>query len=325
MQKTANSSTQTRQNTVVQTGPKTEDGKKVSSKNAQQYGIFTKGYLAFEDHEQLDQQYYALCKQWGATDPTRQIMVRGMHQVALSANRLALAQQQMIDAAMQSPNVRAQFAELAQMDAITGHNLPSWFFQEPEHPEKAKAIFVAEVWDEASELKAYYSDRLVAEVQTRYPNLHRYVMQSEKVGTSFTMAMGQRYKQNIPAQNLAILMNEITEKYRYHLIWAQDPQRYEIYVSGIRGQQICAGMDLDKTLRYTTAFQNQFAKGCQALDAMNRLEGKGMYAPALNQSSALTVRPIETLQAASTDLLEEVPSEKQAGDLQKNVVTSNAK
>jgi hypothetical protein len=31
-----------------QTGPKTEAGKKICSKNAQQFGIFTKGYLASE-------------------------------------------------------------------------------------------------------------------------------------------------------------------------------------------------------------------------------------------------------------------------------------
>ena len=37
-------------------------------------------------------------------------------------------------------------------------------------------------------------------------------------------------------------------------------------------------MDLDKTLRYTTAFQNQVVKACQALDSMDRLERKGAYA-----------------------------------------------
>lgn len=77
-----------------QTGPKTQEGKKVSSKNAQQFGIFPKGYLVTENHAQLDKQYQDLCQQWGAHDPTRQIMVQSMHQAAISANRLALAQQQ---------------------------------------------------------------------------------------------------------------------------------------------------------------------------------------------------------------------------------------
>jgi hypothetical protein len=50
-------------------------------------------------------------------------MVQSMHQAAISANRLALAQQQIIDAAMQSPNVRHEFAQLAQIDPlkVQGH------------------------------------------------------------------------------------------------------------------------------------------------------------------------------------------------------------
>jgi len=266
-------------NTITkQTGPKTEAGKQVSSKNAQQFGVFTKGYLASENHQQLAEQYQALCQQWGASDPTRQIMVQGLHQAAMSANRLALAQQQMVDAAMQSANVRREFAELAGMSLVTCENLPSWFFQEPSHPQKKTAIYLAQVWDEADALKLNYSDRLVAEVAERYPNLYHYIMKQEKTGTSFLSTMGQRFKQNVPSQNLVVLKNEINEKYEYYLIWAQDPERYEIYISGIRGRQMYEGMDLDKTLRYTTAFQNQVVKACQALDSMDRLERKGAYA-----------------------------------------------
>jgi hypothetical protein len=58
-----------------QTGPKTQAGKQISSKNAQQFGIFSKGYLASENQAALEQQYLALCQQWGAYDPTRQIIV----------------------------------------------------------------------------------------------------------------------------------------------------------------------------------------------------------------------------------------------------------
>lgn len=277
---------------VKQTGPKTQAGKQISSKNAQQYGIFTKGYLASENHAQLDALHDALCQQWGATDPTRQIIVQGMHQAAISANRLALAQQQMMDAAMQSPIIRQQFADLAEIDAHTAQKLPAWFFQSSDHPQKEKAIYLAAVWDEAFALKAHYSDQLVAQAQDRYPNLYHYVMSGQKNSGSFAMACGQRFKQNVPSQNLAVLTNEINEKYPYHLIWAQDPERYEIYIAGLRAKQVIEGMDLDKTLRYSTAFQNQHLKACQALDALDRLEGKRAYAvqsvgaPQLGQISA---------------------------------------
>jgi hypothetical protein len=264
-----------------QTGPKTEAGKQISSKNAQQFGIFSKGYLAYENQEELEQQYRDLCQQWGAHDPTRQIIVQSLQQGAICAQRLAQSQKQIIDAQMQSPNVRNQFAELADIDPLMSRYLPSWFFQGADHLQKKTALFVDQVWVEANELKRHYSDALVAQVQTRYPNLYHYVMQQEKPGTSFVSIMGHRYKQNVPAQNLAVLMNEIKEKYEYHLIWAQDPERYEIYIAGIRGQQIAQGMDWDKTIRYSTAFQNQIIKACGALESMDRLEGKGIHAPAL--------------------------------------------
>lgn len=106
------------------------------------------------------------------------------------------------------------------------------------------------------------------------------------------MACGQRFKQNVPSQNLTVLTNEINEKYPHHLMRAQDPERYQIYITSLRAKQVVEGMDLDKTLRYSTAFQNQHLKACQALDALDRLEGKRAYAvqpvgaPQVSQISA---------------------------------------
>jgi hypothetical protein len=53
MTQAAQSSTQ---NAVVQTGPKTNEGKKSSSLNAQTSAIFTKGYLKSENIEQKQAQ-----------------------------------------------------------------------------------------------------------------------------------------------------------------------------------------------------------------------------------------------------------------------------
>lgn len=89
----------------------------------------------------------------------------------------------------------------------------------------------------------------------------------------------------MPSQNLAALKNALCERYEYHLLWAEDPERFEIYIAGIRGRQMYEGMDLEKSLRYHTAFQNLFHKGCQALDAIERVEGRGGYAPAQIVSS----------------------------------------
>ena len=57
-------------------GPKTNEGKKASSLNAQKGAIFTKGYLKSENIEQKQAQYEALTQQWDAYDPTRQMILR---------------------------------------------------------------------------------------------------------------------------------------------------------------------------------------------------------------------------------------------------------
>ena len=286
----------------TQTGPKTEAGKKIASKNAQQFGIFTKGYLACENQAQLEKQYLDLCQQWGAHDPTRQILIQGLQQGAICAQRLSHSQKQIIDAQMQSPNVRQQFSTMADIDPVIAHHLPSWFFQAADHPQKKKALYVDRVWVEADELKRQYSDSLVAQVQTRYPTLFHYVMSQERPGSSFVSVMGQRYKQNVPSQNLALLKNEIKEKFQYHLIWAEDPERFEIYIDGIRGQQMANGMDWEKTIRYATSFQNQVIKACSALESMDRLEGKGMHAPAL-------IAPLEA--SGQIEVVEQAAKEKE--------------
>ena len=256
----------------VQTGPKTESGKQASSKNAIKGGIFAKGYLANEDAQALDSQLSQLYKQWDANDPTRQILVQCIHQTAISANRLALAQQQKIDAAMQSSNVRREFANLAGFSLITCENLPNWFFQEVDHPEKVKAVYLDRVWLEAAALKQQYSDQLVAQVETRFPNLFHYVMNGQRPCASFIAVLGQRYKQSVPTLNLGVAQNEIKEKYPQHLIWAQDPQRYEMFIQGIRADQVIEGMDYDKSIRYATAFQNLIHKSISALTAMEQLD-----------------------------------------------------
>lgn len=258
--------------TTIQTGPKTESGKQVSSKNAIKGGIFAKGYLSNEDAQALDTQLSQLNKQWNANDPTRQILVQCIHQTAISANRLALAQQQKIDAAMQSSNIRKQFAEFAGHSLITCEYLPAWFFQEPDHPEKTKAVYLDAVWLEAAALKQHYSDQLVAQVETRFPNLFRYIMNGQRPGASFIAVLGQRYKQSVPTLNLGVLQNDIKETYPQHLIWAQDPQRYEIFIQGIRANQVIEGMDYEKSIRYATTFQNLIHKSISALTAMEQFD-----------------------------------------------------
>ena len=53
-------------------------------------------------------------------------------------------------------------------------------------------------------------------------------MDGYQSNSSFVMVLAKDYKQNVTTLNLAALMNSVTEKYRFHLLWAQDPKLYQI-------------------------------------------------------------------------------------------------
>jgi hypothetical protein len=99
-------------------------------------------------------------------------------------------------------------------------------------------------------------------------------MEHQKQGTVFSTALGQRYRQTTPLLNLSELIKEIDEKYRFHLIWAQDAERFEIIIAGIRASQMLDVMDLDKTNRYATSFQNRILKVIHGLAIIDQYEAK---------------------------------------------------
>lgn len=107
----------------------------------------------------------------------------------------------------------------------------------------------------ADNLKSCYSDQAVAQVKDTYPVLYAYVLNGYKEGSSFVSVLGHRYQQSMPTMNLVKLMNELKENFPNHFTWAQDPERYQIIIDGLRAEQMEQAMDLDKTNRYATNIQ----------------------------------------------------------------------
>jgi hypothetical protein len=253
------------------TGPKTQAGKAVSSQNARKDSIFVQGYLAWEDQEAKRQEFDALIKQWRATDPTRLMIIRTIEQSFLSIERLMYAQAKKIEGLMQSVTVASEFCERA--DLSLSQALPNWFFLEGhESKDKRSALRLAGVFDEAHDLKVKYTDQLVSKVKDEYPLLYAYVMHGYKESASFVSVLGHRYQQSTPTLNLAKLMNELKDKYPHHFIWAQDPDRYQIIIDGLRAEQMEQAMDLDQTNRYATNIQNRISKAIATLAALDQHE-----------------------------------------------------
>jgi hypothetical protein len=254
-----------------QTGPKSTAGKKVSSKNSRKSSIFVKGYLPWEDVEQKQLMHQQLCDQWDANDPTKQILISTIEQGHLELERIMFAQKQKVEGAMQSLNIAQEFCKQAGLSILSAQELPSWYFAD-DGGQKENAIWLDEVWLEASKFQKSFHDSLIPTIAQRYPKLYEYVMDGQPNNASFLLALGQRYKQSTPVLNLSAVMNEISEEYGQHLQWAADPVRYQTIIDGIRGNQMMLAMDLDKTTRYITGIQNRILKGITGLVGLKQLD-----------------------------------------------------
>ena len=256
-----------------QTGPKTVAGKNTSSKNAQKASIFTKGYLPSENPEQRQAQFELLCQQWGASDPTRQLLLRTVEEASLGYERLMLAMRQKIEGKMQSLDIAQEFAKQAGISVLEAMSFPSWYFKEGSS-EKAFAAKVLDAYAEVITLRRCFSDQLTAQIAQQFPNLYAYVMEGQRQGAIFSSVLGQRYRQATPLQNYAAVQKEIEDNHKYHLLWAQDEERFETIITGIRATQVIEAMDLDKYTRYTTSFQNRIFKGIHGLAIVDQYEAK---------------------------------------------------
>ena len=67
-------------------------------------------------------------------------------------------------------------------------------------------------------------------------------------------------------------MNSLTEGFRFHLLWVQDPKRYQIIIDSLRAEKMMQVLDFDKSNRYSTNFQNRRIRALQGLETLERRE-----------------------------------------------------
>ena len=178
-----------------QTGPKTAAGKQTSAQNACKDSIFVQGYLPWEDPEEKRQQFIAMSGQWRAKDPTRLMILRTMEQCQLGIERMMYIERKKIEGLMQSTIIAQPFCERAGISPKIAHQLPNWFFLDDGMGEKRRSAKIAQIYDEAADLKARFSDHLVSSAKEQYPTLYAYVMQGQTEGASFLMVLGKSYAQ----------------------------------------------------------------------------------------------------------------------------------
>ena len=257
----------------LSTGPKTLVGKANSSKNARKASAFVKGYLDWENKDEKQKFFESLADQWQAYDPSREIILRSIEYAMLGQERLMYSERKKIEGRMASVDIARTFCERAgDFDVLDFMAIPSWYFKEDKYEFKEYSKFIQDVHKQAKELKGQYSDQLIAQVKTKYPELHHHLMQNRPVNEQFGVALGRRFGQSNPILNLQALIDEIEKKYSFCLKWARDPERYQTIIEGIRADQMQEAMDLEKSIKYATNFQNRILKGFAALSQLSQYE-----------------------------------------------------
>ena len=250
--------------TAVLGGPKTQAGKAISSKNATKDAIFVKGLLPWEDPRELEALMLGLREQWG-NHASAQLLMLPIEQAYVEMQRLMMAQKNRIEGVMLNLDIAHQFATEASLDLMLINQYPNWYFLKDDQGQKALALELDRAQEQALNLKANFSDQKVPTIERDYPDLFDYVMDGYAKNQSFLSILGHRYRQTTPGLNLGVVSNEIGEKYRFHLIWATAPARFETIIRSIRSEKMVDAMNLDAFSRYLTRCQNAITKGIENL------------------------------------------------------------
>jgi len=275
-----------------QTGPKTESGKKVVSKNAQKTGIFTQGYLPTENVTQKQNEFEQLCNEWNGYSVGRQMILRSIEQASLGIERMMINEKIILEGSLQSLDIASEFCSMADIDPMRARALPKWFFSADEDDaNKQFALSIDNIWREANRLKMQFTDSIIPEIPTLFPNLYRYVVGVKTGNVSFINCLSERCKQSTVALNLAVLMNQILEKYPHHMLWASDPMRYQTLINAVRARRMRDAVDLDKSTRHGTNFQNRILKGFQMLALMDQYEKQDVIL--MSEPNALPMQDID--------------------------------
>jgi len=215
----------------------------------------------------------ALCQEWNAGSIARQMILRSIEQASLGIERMMRNEKLILEGVQKSLDIANEFCRVADIGSTRALSLPKWFFSEDDQDyHKQHALYLDMVWREANQLKMDFTDSIIPKIANMYPNLYQYVIGVKTGNVSFINCLSERCKQSTVSLNLGVLMNQILEKYPDHILWASDPKRYQTLINAIRARRMNDALDLEKSTRHATSFQNRIFKGFQMLALMDQHE-----------------------------------------------------
>ena len=221
----------------VNGGPRTQQGKKVSSRNAIKVGLYTDSLLEGESSQELEALRQSLVEQWGLEGTQGELLARDYVYSELKTARLHQAQVTLVASQMYSYDARREFGRQAGISALLYDSLPDWYFGDDDAP-KARAILLGNALSEATALKKNYSLQAMLSARTLVPSLWLVVMGANAINPK--QNLGERllaiFGSSTPEGNLQRFVDHHNKESIYEILWAANAQRYEAILKGLRAK-----------------------------------------------------------------------------------------
>ncbi|PUE33085.1 hypothetical protein B9Z35_06070 [Limnohabitans sp. Jir61] len=218
-------------------GPRTQQGKNVSSRNAIKVGLYSNSLLEGEDPDELEALRASLVEQWGLEGTQGELMARDFVYCELKTTRLQQAQVAMIESHMYTQDTRREFGKQAGFFALEFDKLPDWYFGSDDG-RKAQAVILCAAVSEAHALKSKHSLQAVLQARTLYPHLWKVVMGPNAINPNQTLGekLLARFGKSTPEANLQAFIDHHKEVSKYEIRWGVSRDRFEAILRGLRAK-----------------------------------------------------------------------------------------
>jgi hypothetical protein len=231
----------------IKGGPRTQQGKATSSKNAIKIGVYTNTLMPGESQQEIEELLELLRVNHPSQSAQVELMIRGYVQCVLKTRRLEEAQANLIAAQMQMQSNRKDFCQQAGIFPLLWDKVPDWFFCE-DAESKQEAVQKGMAMFEAMDLKKRFSLELSQSARTSYPNLWKEVMGPHAINPK--QGLGERlqviYSKGQPLLNLQAFVDDYKERYQFEVMWTLHSDRYIDVLNGLRAKatlEVCSRPD----------------------------------------------------------------------------------
>lgn len=226
----------------IKGGPRTDQGKKISSRNAIKVGLYTDVLLDHEDPQEIEELRQSLVEEWELEGTQGELVARDYMMTELKSQRLLQAQKDLVDAQMYMAEFRHEFAKQAGISTLERDRIPDWYFGKNTKP-KARAEIIYAAVCEAADFKSNHSVQKNIQARTLYPNLWAVVMGPNAINPDQTLCekLTVRFSKTTPTANLQAFVDHHLDASRFDCLWGENVDRYEAVLRGLRAKLI---MDL---------------------------------------------------------------------------------